>query len=328
METKTLLKITFFSLLLSSCGFLDKWKTPDTQVESSASRSTTSFDDSFTDDMENLEVESFVDNKAAPTEQGFVAEAQKPTDEIGIIENINKNTAPSTPAIHEEEMSNMMSGEMAEYHVKAGETYMQVAFKIYGDVSKWKDIKSLNPQVKEVHLRAGTKLKYEKPAQEFVWQPTGTPYLIKTGDTLGTISNSFYQTTAKWKELWQHNKKLISNPNKIYAGFTMFAPDLSGTASVETERSSYVTESNSLHDEEISVEQVLKETKKSAKKAPTAQEANVSYNDLDEDKLVDETIQQLSATQRSEIEKMNSEDYELSNEIQELEAKYGSSISK
>lgn len=327
METKTLLKITFFSLLLSSCGFLDKWKTPDTQVESTASRSTTSFDDSFTDDMENLEVESFVDNEAAPTAQSFVAQAQKPTDEIGVIENINK--ASAMPAIHEEEMSNMMSGEMAEYHVKAGETYMQIAFKLYGDVSKWKDIKTLNPQVKEVHLRAGTKLKYERPAQEFVWQPTGTPYLIKTGDTLGTISNSFYQTTAKWKELWQHNKKLISNPNRIYAGFTMFAPDLSATAAVETERSSYVTESSSLQDEEIAVENVLKETKKSANKPQAkTQEANVSYNDIDEDALVDETIQQLSATQRSEIEKMNSEDYELSNEIQELEAKYGSSISK
>lgn len=327
METKTLLKITFFSLLLSSCGFLDKWKTPDTQVESTASRSTTSFDESFTDDMENLEVESFVDNKAAPTAQSFVAEAQKPTDEIGVIENINKATA--MPAIHEEEMSNMMSGETAEYHVKAGETYMQIAFKLYGDVSKWKDIKALNPQVKEVHLRAGTKLKYERPAQEFVWQPTGTPYLIKTGDTLGTISNSFYQTTAKWKELWQHNKKLITNPNRIYAGFTMFAPDLSATAAVETERSSYVTESNSLHDEEIAVEQVLKDTKKSASKTQSAsQEANVSYNDIDEDQLVDETIQQLSATQRAELDKMNSEEYELSNEIQELEAKYGSSISK
>lgn len=327
METKTLLKITFFSLLLSSCGFLDKWKTPDTQVESTASRSTTSFDDSFTDDMENLEVESFVDNEAAPTAQSFVAEAQKPTDEIGVIENINKATA--MPAIHEEEMSNMMSGETAEYHVKAGETYMQIAFKLYGDVSKWKDIKALNPQVKEVHLRAGTKLKYERPAQEFVWLPTGTPYLIKTGDTLGTISNSFYQTTAKWKELWQHNKKLITNPNRIYAGFTMFAPDLSATAAVETERSSYVTESNSLHDEEIAVEQVLKDTKKSASKTQSvSQEANVSYNDIDEDQLVDETIQQLSATQRAELDKMNSEEYELSNEIQELEAKYGSSISK
>lgn len=327
METKTLLKITFFSLLLSSCGFLDKWKTPDTQVESTASRSTTSFDDSFTDDMENLEVESFVDKEAAPTAQSFVAEAQKPTDEIGVIENINKATA--MPAIHEEEMSNMMSGETAEYHVKAGETYMQIAFKLYGDVSKWKDIKALNPQVKEVHLRAGTKLKYERPAQEFVWQPTGTPYLIKTGDTLGTISNSFYQTTAKWKELWQHNKKLITNPNRIYAGFTMFAPDLSATAAVETERSSYVTESDSLHDEEIAVEQVLKDTKKAANKVQTkTQEANVSYNDIDEDQLVDETIQKLSATQRAELDKMNSEDYELSNEIQELEAKYGSSISK
>lgn len=327
METKTLLKITFFSLLLSSCGFLDKWKTPDTQVESTASRSTTSFDDSFKDDMENLEVESYVDNKAAPSAQSFVAEAQKPTDEIGVIENINKATA--MPAIHEEEMSNMMSGETAEYHVKAGETYMQIAFKLYGDVSKWKDIKALNPQVKEVHLRAGTKLKYERPAQEFVWQPTGTPYLIKTGDTLGTISNSFYQTTAKWKELWQHNKKLITNPNRIYAGFTMFAPDLSATAAVETERSSYVTESDSLHDEEIAVEQVLKDTKKAANKVQTkTQEANVSYNDIDEDQLVDETIQKLSATQRAELDKMNSEDYELSNEIQELEAKYGSSISK
>jgi hypothetical protein len=46
--------------------------------------------------------------------------------------------------------------------------------------------------------------------------------MIKNGETLGTISNSVYQTPKKWKAIWENNKPLIRNPNVIFAGFTLY----------------------------------------------------------------------------------------------------------
>ena len=118
-------------------------------------------------------------------------------------------------------------GSISEYTVGKNETLMIIAFKLYGDYAQWKEIANLNRDVlKNNSPREGMKLKYYTPSQAFVWNPEGTPYLIKTGDTLGTISNDVYQTTQKWKILWDNNRPLIKDPNKIFAGFTIYYPDL------------------------------------------------------------------------------------------------------
>lgn len=54
--------------------------------------------------------------------------------------------------------------------------------------------------------------------------------MIRTGETLGTISNTVYQTPKKWKDIWENNKPLIKNPNVIYAGFTLYYKSNSGLA--------------------------------------------------------------------------------------------------
>jgi hypothetical protein len=88
-------------------------------------------------------------------------------------------------------------------------------------------------------VAAGTVLKLEKPATPVTIERNGERYLIKGGDTLGTISNEVYGTTAKWRKLWDNNRQLIHNPNRIYAGFYLYyvpeagapAPLASGTGS-------------------------------------------------------------------------------------------------
>ena len=66
------------------------------------------------------------------------------------------------------------------------------------------------------------KIKYNVPTQEFVWNPTGNPYLIVEGDTLGKISDKVYGSIKKWKSIWDNNKALIINPNVIFSGFTIY----------------------------------------------------------------------------------------------------------
>jgi LysM repeat protein len=116
------------------------------------------------------------------------------------------------------------------YTVKKNETLMMIAFNVYGDYRRWKDIANLNQDVLSGSqiIREGMQLKYMAPAQEFVFSPSGNPYLIQSGDTLGKISDTTYGTEKHWKDIWNNNKPLIRNPNVIFAGFTIYTPVIDG----------------------------------------------------------------------------------------------------
>lgn len=110
-----------------------------------------------------------------------------------------------------------------EYTVQKNETLMMIAFKLYGDYGQWRDLARRNSgKMKNGMVLAGTKIKYALPSQTFEWNPQGNPYLIRTGDTLGGISGSVYGTAKKWKSIWNNNKPLIKDPNRIFAGFTLY----------------------------------------------------------------------------------------------------------
>lgn len=117
------------------------------------------------------------------------------------------------------------TGEQDIYTVQKNETLMMIAFKLYGDYGKWKQLSELNGTT---NVQAGQQIKYNKPSEPFVWSPEGNPYLIKSGDTLGTISNTTYGTIKYWKNIWNNNKPLIKDPNKIFAGFTIYTPLIEG----------------------------------------------------------------------------------------------------
>lgn len=110
------------------------------------------------------------------------------------------------------------------YEVQPNETLMMISFKLYGDYARWKEIANLNGDVLDgsTNVAAGTKLKYLSNGQDFQWNPEGNPYLIKNGDTLGTISDNVYQTPSRWKDIWHNNRPLIKDPDKIFAGFTLY----------------------------------------------------------------------------------------------------------
>ncbi len=114
-------------------------------------------------------------------------------------------------------------GTIKTYTVQKNETLMLIAFKLYGDYERWKELAGQNRDSLKgsTNISAGMTLKYMAPAEEFVWNPQGLPYLIRTGDTLGGISKTVYTTTKKWKLIWENNRPLIKDPNKIFAGFTI-----------------------------------------------------------------------------------------------------------
>lgn len=101
---------------------------------------------------------------------------------------------------------------------------MKISFETYGDLFKWRQIYEANrDRISDPNnVPPGTVLKLEKPSSPVQISRNGKKYLIKSGDTLGTISDDVYGTTAKWRRLWDNNREMIKDPNRIFAGFTLY----------------------------------------------------------------------------------------------------------
>lgn len=164
--------------------------------------------------------------EAIETEEPMVADnsvIEEPVSELTDSEAITNEpvVADSSPVMIDNTIG---SGSERTYTVQKNETLMMVAFKLYGDYGKWKELANYNRSKLNgsTVLANGMSLKYMAPAEEFVWNPQGLPYLIRTGDTLGGISHNVYSTPKKWKMIWDNNRPLIKDPNKIFAGFTLY----------------------------------------------------------------------------------------------------------
>lgn len=184
-----------------------------------------------TPQIELSDADEFIEEPAeqAP-DTGVIAEDTTTTEQMPSDDVVISNTEP---LVEESSLENttqtpvFQAGGTKQYTVQRNETLMMIAFKLYGDYGRWKDLASQNRDTLkgDTNLRVGMVLNYEAPAEEFVWNPQGNPYLIKTGDTLGHISKQVYDTVKKWKLLWENNRPLIKDPNKIYAGFTIYYPE-------------------------------------------------------------------------------------------------------
>lgn len=156
----------------------------------------------------------------APEEPKF-EEFKKPEEQVEKFIADNPIEAPAKIEIEEPIYDSAPTfGPMETYRMQKGDTLMMVAFKIYGDYRKWKDLKTWNKEIRK--FSEGVELKYQVPNQKFGWMPSGLPHLVKTGDTLQIISMDKYGTTRKWKSIYENNRPLIRDPNLIFAGFTIY----------------------------------------------------------------------------------------------------------
>ena len=112
--------------------------------------------------------------------------------------------------------------EQGQYKIEKGDTYMWIAYKLYGDYTRWREIERNNPDKERNKLRIGEFVNYKMPEKEFDWRETGIAYRIKKGDGLSKISKKVYGTPTLWRRIWLNNRRMISDPNLIYTGFTIF----------------------------------------------------------------------------------------------------------
>lgn len=117
-------------------------------------------------------------------------------------------------------------GEGQEYIVQKNDSLMLISFRLYQNFEQWKDLAQWNGITSEdsFTIYEGQKLKFkvnDKYGKE--WNPNGNPYLVKAGDYLGLISRNVYEGQSRfWYDIWRNNDVLIKDPNRIFAGFTLY----------------------------------------------------------------------------------------------------------
>ena len=174
-----------------------------------------------------IEDEGTFDADAGADDLGMEAEAPMMEEDAPVEEVVSAEDTGTTAMAD--------SGTMATegtYTVQQGDTLMWVAFRIYGDYTRWRSLLETNPElVSNQNLTAGQTIRYTPPAQPFSWNPQGEPHLVKRGETLGTISMEKYQTPTKWRDIYENNRPMIKDPNLIFAGFTLYYIPLRDLAS-------------------------------------------------------------------------------------------------
>ena len=55
-------------------------------------------------------------------------------------------------------------------------------------------------------------------------QPATRTYIVRSGDTLSSIAESYYHNPGDWQWIYAANRSKISDPNSIYVGESLTIP--------------------------------------------------------------------------------------------------------
>jgi tetratricopeptide (TPR) repeat protein len=81
---------------------------------------------------------------------------------------------------------------------------------------------------KELETRAASRSELEKSqgnnTQKARGHKAGQKYVVRSGDTLFSISRKFYKSPNRWKEILEANKRNIRDPKDLTVGQTLIIP--------------------------------------------------------------------------------------------------------
>ena len=111
------------------------------------------------------------------------------------------------------------------YVVQPGDTLSGIAQAELGDRDRWTEIFLLNRAV----IRHPHRI---FPGQVLVLPPAGPPtgsiprlYIVRPGDTLGSIARAQLGNANRWPEIFALNRDIISNPNRIIPDQVLVLPN-------------------------------------------------------------------------------------------------------
>ncbi|NQT97981.1 MAG: LysM peptidoglycan-binding domain-containing protein [Candidatus Marinimicrobia bacterium] len=105
------------------------------------------------------------------------------------------------------------------HKVQPGETLSKIAQQYYGDFNAWEKIYSDNSGAisnpESINPGQVLVIKEESDTQAEII------HIVKPGESLSMIAKYYGGEGADWKELYQMNRELLSNPNKISPGIKL-----------------------------------------------------------------------------------------------------------
>ena len=112
------------------------------------------------------------------------------------------------------QFKNKLKGMVGTYQVRYnGETPRMIAYKLYADTKKYKDLMRLNPEItnKLQKLKKGEILYYLIPRKSMVWTPEGIPYEIRKYYSVSNVSEDIYKSIKKWIDVYRENALLLGD---------------------------------------------------------------------------------------------------------------------
>lgn len=145
---------------------------------------------------------------------------------------------PDRPAPH---LAVTAASEFKTYTIQAGDTFSSVARKFLGAEKHWSKIAQANPTVDPAKLKIGQVIRIPPSADTDhspapgVTEPSDSPsssssdsgvtYTVKEGDTLSDIAEQYYNSSAKWKVIYEANRRAIGDdPGRLKDGMKLVIP--------------------------------------------------------------------------------------------------------
>ena len=122
--------------------------------------------------------------------------------------------------------------ETTSYVISTGDTLWSIAEKYYGSGNYWTHIYEMNKEVitDPNKIFVGQKISLtpvigtnSNEANKNVVSEEGT-YVIVSGDNLWKVAKKVYGKGWKWRQIYEANKTVISNPEQIYVGQVIQIP--------------------------------------------------------------------------------------------------------
>lgn len=146
-----------------------------------------------------------------------------------VAENVTvTGTGTVQPTGKVEEKKTVVSTGGTEYVVLKGDSLWKIAQKNYGSGYNWVDIAKENKLKNPSKLRIGMKLIMPSKVEEKKVEMT--EYKVSQGDSLWKISVKEYGDGFQWVKVWQANRNVLVNPNRLEIGMKLSLPKLTRIA--------------------------------------------------------------------------------------------------